>query len=81
MLSGFLHSTIMITKNLIKALQALVDAHEPTITSTVGEHKIMIDIFVRTDNGYFKYAGFSPHIKLEKSDNGIYDIISAFSKV
>ena len=74
MLGGFLHSTIMITKDLIKELQKLVDKHGDN-------HQIMLDVFVRTQNGYFKYMGFCPPTNVVRSANDNYDIISTFPKV
>jgi len=70
----------MITKDLIKKLQKLVDEHEPHI-DVMGEHEIMIDVFKHTEyNKYFEYAGFSPDIHIDLSDDGVYEILCAFAE-
>lgn len=76
----------MKTKDLIKKLEELVAEHE-VVKDMMGEHEIVIDVFTKKvvydvfDNvtdSYFVYAGFSPDIKIEKSSDGVYDILSAF---
>jgi hypothetical protein len=68
----------MITKELIKQLQKLVDEHEPHI-EVMGEHEIMIDIFERTAPATFQYSGFSPYIIIEPTSDGVYHVLTAFS--
>lgn len=69
----------MITKDLIKELQRLVEAHK-CVEDMMGPHEIVIDVFVKTENDNFRYAGFSPNIKIEKSSDGVYDILNAFGE-
>lgn len=71
----------MLTKDLIKKLQKLVDDHESCI-EVMGEHEIVVDVFIKTGEREhtFIYAGFSPNIVIEKSGDGVYDIISAFGE-
>lgn len=70
----------MKTINLIAKLQALIDAHE-LCKEMMGEHEIVIDVFkqnsISSDHD-FAYMGFTPDIKIEKSSDGCYDILSAF---
>lgn len=67
----------MKTKDLILKLQQLIDAHEPLL-DMMGEHEIVIDVFESAGNHHFTYKGFTSDIKIEKSGDGVYDIISAF---
>lgn len=67
----------MKTKDLIAQLQKLVDEHEPH-EWIMGEHEIVIDMFKRKEGGGFNYAGFSPDIKIELTDDGVYHIFNAF---
>lgn len=70
----------MITKDLIKKLEQLVADHEPCV-EVMGEHEIMIDMFDNKEPGQlFEYGGFSPEINIEKSADGVYDILSAFKR-
>lgn len=67
----------MLTKELIKQLQKLVDNHESYI-DVMGEHEIVIDVFKKGEGTNFYYSGFSPNIVIDKSSDGVYDILSAF---
>lgn len=67
----------MKTKDLIAILQKLVDDNEE-IKECVGGHEIMIDFFSNNEAGIFIYQGFSTHINIEKSGDGVYDILSCF---
>lgn len=70
----------MKTIDLIAKLQALIIAHEPC-KEMMGEHEIVIDVFKHSSipsDHTFAYMGFSPDIKIEKSADGCYDILSAF---
>ncbi len=67
----------MITKDLIKQLQKLVDAHEPHVKD-MGEHDIMIDVFAKNKEGTFDYAGFSSYIPIELSSDCCYHVLTAF---
>lgn len=77
----------MRTKDLIEQLQKLVDDHKPC-EWLMGEHEIMIDVFQVTEmeckEGImyksFKYLGFSPEIFIDKSGDGVYDILSGFAR-
>ena len=69
----------MRTLDLITKLQLLVEQHRP-MEEVMGDHEIVIDVF-RKAPGHehlFQYSGFSPNIEIEKSKDGVYDIISAF---
>ena len=75
----------MQTKELIKILQQLVENHK-CVEDIMGEHEIMVDVFQMkemqcldgTMHKTFQYAGFSPEIKIQKSSDGVYDIICGF---
>lgn len=68
----------MRTKDLITLLQKLVDENVE-YEGVMGEHEIVIDVFSKIgDTHQFEYSGFTPNIKVEKSGDGVYDIISAF---
>jgi hypothetical protein len=69
----------MITTELIALLQKMVEDHEPH-EGVMGPHEIVIDVFKHVEEGHFQYAGFSPHIEIEKSGDGVYDILSAFAE-
>ncbi len=68
----------MITKELIKKLQQIVDEHESAV-EIMGEHEIMIDVF-RKEGDRFVYAGFSPDVIIDHSSDGVYRILSAFAE-
>jgi hypothetical protein len=74
---GAFPSEKMKTKDLILKLQELIDAHEPC-EWLMGEHEIVIDQFSKLSNGNFEYKGFSPDIKIERSQDNVYDILSGF---
>ncbi len=68
----------MKTLDLIELLQKLVAEHK-SYEDVMGPHEIVIDVFGKTADGkYFEYKGFSPNFKIEKSSDGVYDILSAF---
>ena len=70
----------MKTKDLISKLQKLIEEHEP-LREMMGEHEIVIDVFVKyLGTHVFEYCGFSTNIPIEKSSDGVYDIISAFKE-
>lgn len=70
----------MTTIELIKKLQKLVDEHK-SYEDVMGPHEIVIDVFQKAGtDGAFRYAGFSPKIKIEKSSDGVYDILCAFAE-
>jgi len=70
----------MKTKDLIKQLQAMVDAHEPEV-EVFGEHEIVIDVWQAVDDAHdhmcWQYKGFSGNITITHSADGVYPIISA----
>lgn len=69
----------MKTIDLIAQLQALVDAHADHVWM-MGEHEIMIDVFAKNAEGRsFTYVGFSPDINIEKTSDGVYDVLSAWA--
>ena len=73
----------MKTKDLIKQLQDMVDAHESSgALEVMGEHEIMIDTW--QSGGIYpdkrctwQYAGFSPNITIDTSGDGVYCILVA----
>ena len=71
----------MITTELIKKLQKLVDDHKPH-ENIMGPHEIVIDVFKKIpgEGHGFNYVGFSPDITIEYSGDGVYPILSAFAK-
>lgn len=68
----------MKTKDLIVQLQKLVEKHEPHV-DIMGEHEIVVDVFGKNDSNVFHYLGFSPNIIIERTSDGVYDIISSFA--
>ena len=69
----------MLTKDLIKILEKLIESHE-SVKDMMGEHEIMIDVFKKVGDHQFQYAGFSPNIKVDRSADGVYDILCAFAE-
>lgn len=74
--------------DLIDKLQTLYNTYTDEYKATMGEPEIMIDVFeeigakdqignIQTLYG-FEYMGISPNIVIEKSDDGLYDILSKF---
>lgn len=64
-------------KDLIKQLQDLYATYDNEYFLFMGEPEIMIDVFKRTEQGIFTYEGFSKDIAIEKTSDGVYDIIVA----
>lgn len=70
----------MLIKDLIKRLEDLYYTYDDEYKHHMGEPEIMVDIFRETDTPHkFEYAGFSPFIHIDKSADGVYDIIRAFN--
>jgi hypothetical protein len=71
----------MLIKDLIQKLEELYNSYDEEYKATMGEPTIEIDVFrpIEDKPHCFQYAGFSHDIKIEKSDDGVYDILSAFS--
>jgi hypothetical protein len=67
----------MLLKDLIEQLQALYEK-EMLHADLFGEPEIMIDCFKKVEQGVFHYAGFNNRIKIERSADGVYPIISGF---
>lgn len=74
-------------KDLIAKLQALYNTYDDEYKATMGEPEIMIDAFECLPLDFktkpitkFKYVGFCHHIHIDKSRDGIYDILSGFHK-
>ena len=65
----------MKTKDLIKQLQDMVDAHEEYIP-VMGEHEIVIDVWGNLKN-LWVYKGYSPNIEITYSADGMYPILAA----
>jgi len=69
----------MLTKDLIKQLQSLVDFH-PAGTE---EHEIMIDYFEVEPSeklGIFKYIGYSRNISIDITGDGAYLTLSGVAE-
>lgn len=64
-------------KDLIAKLEALYTTYDDEYKSIAGEPEIVIDVFKLVGNT-FEYSGFSPHIVIDKTRDGVYDILSAF---
>jgi hypothetical protein len=67
----------MLIKTLIEQLQTLYEA-EMIHADVMGEPEIMIDCFKRVEQGVFQYAGFSNQVRIERSADGVYAILSGF---
>ena len=74
----------MLIKDLIKKLEELYSGFDDEYKSVMGEPEIMIDVFRPTFNHSadhkYRYGGFCPDIIIEKTNDGVYDILSAFSE-
>jgi len=67
----------MLIKTLIEQLQTLYEK-EMIHADVMGEPEIMIDCFKRVEQGVFQYAGFSNQVRIERSADGVYAILSGF---
>jgi len=78
-------------KKLIKQLEAIYSTYDDEYKSVMGEPEIMLDVFALAKDypGYPKlnpcrflreYAGWTPDIIIEKSTDGVYDVISSFAE-
>jgi hypothetical protein len=67
----------MLIKTLIEQLQTLYEK-EMIHADIMGEPEIMIDCFKRVEQGIFQYAGFSNQVRIERSADGVYAILSGF---
>jgi hypothetical protein len=68
----------MLIKDLIEQLQTLYEK-EMIHADVMGDPEIMIDVFKKVEQGVFHYAGFSNEIKIERSADGVYNILSGFA--
>lgn len=65
--------------DLIHKLEDLYSTYDDEYKHHMGEPEIMVDVFRETDTPHkFEYAGFSPYIHIDKTADGVYDIIRAF---
>jgi hypothetical protein len=64
-------------KDLIAKLEALYNTYDDEYKNIAGEPEIMIDVF-KSNGQAFEYQGFSGNIVIDKSQDGAYDILSAF---
>jgi hypothetical protein len=65
--------------DLIRQLEELYYTYDDEYKHHMGEPEIMIDVFGETDEKHrFVYRGFSNIIHIDKSADGVYDIIRAF---
>ena len=65
----------MLARELIEKLEKLIENHE-SVKDMMGECEIHIDKFGKTlgrDN--FVYMGVSPDIEIERSADGVYNIL------
>ena len=76
-------------KDLISQLQTLYNTYDDEYKAVAGEPEIMIDCFKLAEDypGYpvlnpcrflREYAGYSPSIIIQKTNDGVYDILNAF---
>ncbi len=74
----------MLIKDLIKQLQELYATYDDEYKYVAGEPEIMIDIFEPIVDVFgnsthtFAYMGFDKDIIIDKSGDGVYDILSRF---
>ena len=65
--------------DLIKKLEDLYCTYDDEYKHHMGEPEIMIDCFGIDDTGInIEYLGFMKEIHIEKSADGVYDILRAF---
>lgn len=64
----------MLVKDLIIQLQQL----EHDCPEYLQPAEIMIDVFEACGDHKFAYKGFSPDVKITRSGDGVYDILTAF---
>jgi hypothetical protein len=65
--------------DLIKTLEDLYCTYDDEYKHFMGEPEIMIDCFGIDDTGNkIEYLGFMKEIHIEKSADGVYDILRAF---
>jgi len=65
----------MLVRDLINRLEEL-DKNDTC--DIMGPAEIMIDVFELVEDHKFVYRGFSKDIRIERSDDGVYDILTAF---
>jgi hypothetical protein len=65
--------------DLIKKLEDLYSTYDDEYKYYMGEPEIMIDCFEIADNGHdIEYKGFTHEIHIDKTADGVYDILRAF---
>lgn len=70
--------------DLIDKLQTLYNTYDDEYKSVMGEPEIMIDVFKPIQDVFgnnthtWTYTGFGKDIVISKTDDGVYDILSAF---
>jgi hypothetical protein len=69
----------MLIKSLIKQLEQLYSTYDNEYKSMMGEPTIHIDVFSRVGDKY-EYSGIGNDIKIEKSTDGVYSVLSAFGE-
>ena len=69
----------MIVQDLINQLEALIEENEPHF-HIMGEAEIMIDVFRESaeDPLRFEYIGISPHVRISRTADGVYPVLTAF---
>lgn len=64
----------MLIRDLIKQLEEL----EANCPDYLQPAEIMIDVFEECGDHKFVYRGFSKDVRITKSGDGVYDILTAF---
>lgn len=66
--------------DLINKLEDLYSTYDDEYKYYMGEPEIMIDYFEIADNGHdIEYKGFTNEIHIDKTADGVYDILRAFN--
>jgi hypothetical protein len=61
-------------------LQDIEDSYTEEDRKVMGDPEIMVDIFKKSPQGHFQYAGFDKNIKIELTNDGIYHVIDGFCR-
>jgi hypothetical protein len=68
----------MLLLDLIRELEDLYYSYDEEYRAVMGEPEIMIDTFALIGDHKFQYAGFGKDIYIDKTADGVYDVIRAF---
>lgn len=72
----------MLIKDLIVKLQQIMEFEKANgWTEAAGESEIHIDVFKEIPNTCYsyRYAGISPDIRITKTGDGVYNVLTAFA--